>query len=193
VRSRAILGLSVALSGCLGVAGTQAAGLPAPFSLNSLKPTTEPPNWVPFIPASHTSTLWSPPFMRRISGDSYSVSTALRSHSGTLTLVYLNAGPKTGAERMSNWPAFRIDHLREERARDVHEEGKASGVGFRGGKGSCVMDDYITSREDHHYREVACFVQGRTTASVIVAAALVNEWPRYGPQLIRALESWQVG
>jgi hypothetical protein len=44
----------------------------------------------------------------------------------------------------------------------------------------------------HHYREVACFVQGQTTASVIVAAALVSEWPRYAPQLIRAIESWQV-
>jgi hypothetical protein len=192
VRSRAILGLSVVLGGCLAVAGTQAAGLPAPFSLRSLKPAPEPPNWVPFVPASHSSTLWSPPFMRRIPGDSYSVSTALRDHSGKLTLVYLNAGPKTGGERMRNWPAFRIDHLREERALDVHEEARASGVGFRGGKGSCVIDDYITSVKDHHYREVACFVQGRTTESVIVAAALVNEWPRYGPQLKRALESWEV-
>jgi hypothetical protein len=54
------------------------------------------------------------------------------------------------------------------------------------------MDDYITRRKGHHYREVACLVQGRTTASVIVAAVLVSEWPTYGPQLIRAIESWQV-
>jgi hypothetical protein len=130
--------------------------------------------------------------MHQIPGDGYSVSTALRDRSGQVTLVYLNAGPKTGLERMSNWPSFRLDHLREERARAVHEEGRASGLPFRGGKGSCVMDDYVTPRKNHHYREVACFVQGRTTASVIVAAALVSEWPRYGSELVRAIESWQV-
>jgi hypothetical protein len=130
--------------------------------------------------------------MHQIPGDSYSVSTELRDRSGDVTLVYLNAGPKTGGERMSNWPSYRIDHLREERARAVHEEAAASGLPFRGGKGSCVIDDYFTRRKGHHYREVACFVQGRTTASVIVAAALVSEWPRYGRELVRAIEAWQV-
>lgn len=130
--------------------------------------------------------------MRRIPGDAYSVSAALRGRSGQVTLVYLNAGPKTGGEKMGNWPRFRVDHLREEHDRAVHEEARASGIQFRGGKGSCVVDDYITRRKGYHYREVACFVQGRTTASVIVAAALVSEWPKYAPQLIRAIESWQV-
>jgi hypothetical protein len=130
--------------------------------------------------------------MRRIPSDAWSVSAALRDRAGKVTLVYLNAGPKTGGERMRDWPSFRLDHLREEQARAVHEEARASGIAFRGGKGSCVVDDYMTRRESHHYREIACFVQGRTTASVIVAAALVSQWPRYRSQLVRAIESWQV-
>ena len=186
------MGTSLVLSVCLSVAGACAGTLPPAFSLTSLKPAPEPPNWIPLVPASGTSILWYPPYMRRIAGDPYSVSTAVRDRSGQITLVYLNAGPKTGEEAMGNWPSFRVAHLREERDRAVHEEARASGIAFRGGKGSCVMDDYITRRGGHHYREVACFVQGRTTASVIVAAALVSEWPRYGPQLIRAIESWQV-
>jgi len=192
VRSRAILSTVLVVAGCLSVAGAHAAGPPAPFSLRSLKPSPEPPNWIPLVPASGTSTLWYPPEMRQIPGDNYSVSTALRDRSGEVTLFYLNAGPKTGDETMRNWPAFRLDHLREERNRSVHEEARASALSFRGGNGSCVVDDYVTRVKDHHYREVACLVQGRTTASVIVGAALVGEWPRYGSQLVRAIESWQV-
>jgi hypothetical protein len=192
VRSRAILGISLAVAACLSVASAFAAALPPPFSLTRLKPAPEPPNWIPLVPASGTSVLWYPPSMRQIPGDTYSVSTALRDRTGQVTLVYLNAGPKTGAETMATWPSFRVAHLREERDRAVHEEARASGITFRGGTGSCVVDDYITRRKGHHYREVACFVQGRTTASVIVAAALVSVWPTYAPQLIRAIESWQV-
>lgn len=191
MRSCAVLCISLGLAVCVA-AGSTGAGLPAPLSLSTLKPATEPPNWIPLLPRSRTSILWYPPFMRRIKSDPWSVSTALRDRSGDVTLVYLNAGPKNGGEKMAGWPQFRLDHLREEHARAVHEEAHASGVPFRGGRGSCVMDDYITRRKGHHYRELACFVQGRTAASVIVAAALVGEWPKYGPQLIRAVESWQV-
>ena len=55
-----------------------------------------------------------------------------------------------------------------------------------------MIDDYITRLADHHYREIACFVQGRRTASVIVAAALVNVWSKYGPLLEEAVEAWEV-
>ena len=188
--SRAITGILLALAVCLGAGGAFAAT--SPFPLSSLKPVAEPPNWVPLVPASGSSILWYPPFMQRIPGDTYSVSAALHDRSGQVTLVYLNAGPKSGAEKMSNWPSFRIAHLREKQNHAVHEEARVSGILLRGGKASCVMDDYTTPRKGYHYRELACFVQGRTTGSVIVAAALVSQWPKYGPQLIRAVESWQV-
>jgi hypothetical protein len=55
-----------------------------------------------------------------------------------------------------------------------------------------VSDTYVTAVADHHYREIACFVQGRTTASVIVATVLARAWPTYGRQLERVIDAWQV-
>lgn len=104
----------------------------------------------------------------------------------------MNAGPKTGTEKMSNWASFRLDHLREERERAIHEEAHASGLRFVGGRGTCIIDDYVTRVAPNHYREIACLVQGHTAESVIVAAGLVNMWPTYGPKLERAVEVWQV-
>ena len=48
----------------------------------------------------------------------------------------------------------------------MHEVAEASGLPFHGGTGSCVIDEYVTALAGHHYREIACFVQGRTAASV---------------------------
>ena len=124
-------------------------------------------------------------------GDASSVSAVLRDRNGTV-LLYLNGGPSTGSPNMASWPAFRLDHLREEHNRSVHEDAHAALLAFRGGKGSCVIDDYVTSRAPHHYREIACLVQGRSTASVLIAAALVQAWPTYASQLERAIEAWQV-
>jgi hypothetical protein len=190
-RCLVLLGLSLALPVCGAIAAAPTAtGAPAPFSLNTLKPAPEPPNWIPLYPPSRTSLLWYPPFLRKIPGDFYLASTGLVGHAGR-ELVYLSAGPKNGGEEMATWPDFRIALLRAEQTQ-VHEEATRSGVSFRGGKGTCVMDDYVTRVKANHYRELACFVQGRTSASVIVAAALVSQWSKYGPQLIRAVESWQV-
>jgi hypothetical protein len=53
-----------------------------------------------------------------------------------------------------------------------------------------VIDDYLT-RLEIHYREIACFVQGRTAASVVVAAALQSEWARAAPVLERAVAAYR--
>jgi hypothetical protein len=181
----------ITVAGGLGVGEASASKPPARASFTWLKPAPTPSGWMLLVPPSGSSLLWYPPWMRRIPGDSYSVSAALKDRSGTY-LVYLNAGPKTGNEQMSNWPSFRVDHLREEPNRTVHMDAHASGLTFRGGKGSCVMDDYLTRVKAHHYREIACLVRGRTAESVIVAAALVSAWPKYAPSLERAVQSWQV-
>ena len=55
-----------------------------------------------------------------------------------------------------------------------------------------LRDDYLTGVKVHHYREIACFVQGRTTASVVVAAALESNWTRAAPLLERAVEAYRV-
>jgi hypothetical protein len=65
------------------------------------------------------------------------------------------------------------------------------GLSFLGAKGSCVIDHYITKFHANHYQEIACFVQGRTTASVIVAAALQSEWPRAAAMLERAVSAYR--
>jgi len=74
----------------------------------------------------------------------------------------------------------------------VHEDGHAFGVAFRGGKGTCVLDDYLTRVANNHFEEIACLVRGKTADSVIVAAVLVPVLQKYGPVVQRAVEAYQV-
>jgi hypothetical protein len=61
--------------------------------------------------------------------------------------------------------------LRADDAATAHQDAAAQEVKFRGGTGWCVIDDYITRIGAHYFEEIACLVQGRTSASVVVAAA----------------------
>jgi hypothetical protein len=106
-------------------------------------------------------------------------------------LVYLDVTPKQGRERLSDWPRHRMVLVRAE-SNDVHEDGHAFGLAFRGGVGSCVLDDYRTRVENHHYREIACFVQGRTHATVLIAAALESAWTHAVKTLERAIDAYRV-
>jgi len=106
-------------------------------------------------------------------------------------LVYLDVSLKQGTETLHDWPSYRIGVVRGE-SNDVHEDGHAFGLSFRGGRGSCVLDDYRTRVENHHYREIACFVQGRRHASVLIAAALESQWARAVKTLERAVDAYRV-
>jgi hypothetical protein len=106
-------------------------------------------------------------------------------------LVYLDVSPKQGPEGLRDWPSYRLGVVRGE-SNDVHEDGHAFGLSFRGGRGSCVLDDYRTRVENHHYREIACFVQGRRYATVLIAAALESEWARAVKTLERAVDAYRV-
>ena len=64
---------------------------------------------------------------------------------------------------------------------------------FRGGRGSCVIDDYVTRVRGHHFREIACFVQGANASSVVVVAAPIALWSRNGPWLERVIAAYEVG
>jgi hypothetical protein len=55
-----------------------------------------------------------------------------------------------------------------------------------------VTDAYITKVRANHYTELACFVRGRTRASVIVAAAPTAHWKRVASLLTRAVAAYQV-
>ncbi|HEY2373565.1 MAG TPA: hypothetical protein VGH82_13660 [Gaiellaceae bacterium] len=117
------------------------------------------------------------------------MSVAKRDKSGRI-LVYLNATPQQGAETLSNWTVFRITHNRGE-SDAVHQHAAGVGLHFLGAEGSCVIDDYLSRVHVHHYREIACIVQGRTKTSVIVAAALESDWTRAAPLLERAISAYR--
>jgi hypothetical protein len=182
------LGVIFVLAAACCASSATAGALPL---LKSLKPAPAPSGWRLLIPKARGSRLWYPPSVKPVSADPYSVTAEIAGPRGS-DLLYLNAGPKTGDEKLSNWPSFRISHIRVDHNRWVREDAKAFDVPFRGGQGSCVIDDYLTVVHANHYREIACFVQGRTAASVIVAATLAKDWKRYRQQLERALEAWQV-
>lgn len=132
-----------------------------------------------------------PPVMRQIGGDAGSVTAASFSPSGGY-LTYLNATPRQGAETLGDWPAFRISHQRAESAALVRLLEVRRGVRFLGGTGTCVIDAYVTKVRANHYTELACFVRGRTSASVIVAAAPTARWASVAGQLARAVAAYQV-
>jgi len=119
------------------------------------------------------------------------VSAALLSPGGAFQL-YLNATPRQGAERLHDWAAFRLRLLLSDDAVSAHEVAAAQRVKFRVGTGSCLIDDYVTRIGAHHYEEMACLVQGRTSASVIVAAAPAAMWAQARPLLFRAVAVYLV-
>jgi hypothetical protein len=133
-----------------------------------------------------------PPSLRPVAGDKDAVSAARLSRAGAFQL-YLNATPRQGAERLRNWAAFRLRLLRSDDAVSAREVAAAQGLRFRGGTGSCVIDGYVTRIGAHHYDEIACLVQGRTSASVIVGAAPAAAWTRARPLLLRAVAAYLVG
>jgi hypothetical protein len=179
--------LSLAALLLVVVANTPAA---TPKLFRWLVPAAAPAGWKHLTLPSGAAVLFYPPSLHPISGDAGTVSAARKTASGR-TLVYLNSTPKQGDERLATWPAFRLGHTRDE-SLDVHADGQALGLRFRGGTGSCVIDDYVTRVKSNHYREIACLVQGRTSASVIVAAALQSEWKQALPLLERAVAAYRV-
>jgi hypothetical protein len=107
-------------------------------------------------------------------------------------LLYLNATPGQGGENLRNWAAYRVRVLRSEHASTVREDAAATGLAFFGGTGSCIIDDYVTRIGAHHYEELACLVQGRSGASVIVATAPAARWAQSRPLLEQAVAAYRV-
>ena len=156
-----------------------------------LHPAAAPAGWPHLALPNGTAVLSYPPSLRPLAGDTDAVSAA-RLGPDRAFQVYLNATPRQGRERPQGWAAFRLRLLRSDDAASAHQDAAAQGVKFRGGTGSCVIDDYLTRIGGHHYQEVACLVQGRTSASVIVAAAPAAAWARARPLLFRAVAAYLV-
>jgi hypothetical protein len=169
---------------CVGVSAAAGGG---PFSW--FKPAGPPADWEALVLPPGSAVLFFPPSMRPIHADAGSVSAA-QGTSGHY-VAYLNATPQQGPEQLSTWATFRLERLREENGEPVHEVARASDLAFRGGKGSCVIDDYFTRHKLRQFREIACLVRGRSAGSVVVAATPRADWGRIGPQLERAVSFYQ--
>lgn len=175
--------LAASASGTSGSSPARAFGLPAASSA--------PAGWHRATLAGGAAVLAYPPVMQLVSSDRGAASAAQLSSSGEY-LLYLNATPKQGDESLRNWPQFRLGHLTDDDASSAHELATISGVRFLGGTGTCVKDDYVTKVGAHHFTEIACFVQGRTSASVIVAAAPTASWASLSGLLGRAIAGYVV-
>jgi hypothetical protein len=156
-----------------------------------IHPAAAPAGWRQLGLPDGAAVLSYPPSLRRVAGDQDAVSAARLSPGGAFQL-YLNATPRQGDERLRNWAGFRLRLLRSDDAVSAREVAAAQGVKFRGGSGSCVIDGYVTRIGAHHYDEIACLVQGRTSTSVIVGAAAAATWSRARPLLFRAVAAYLV-
>jgi hypothetical protein len=107
--------------------------------------------------------------------------------------TYLNATPRQGGESLANWTRFRLDHLADDTAGPAKLLATAQGLAFRGGTGSCLLDDYTSRVGAHRYREIACLVSGDRGDSVLVAATLAADWPQQERALKLAVESYTTG
>ena len=184
--------LAIAASGC-GKAGNSggegASDAPAHAGQSRafawLHPSPPPRAWHTSQLPDGVARLAYPLGWQSIRSDPGTFSAAVRAPTGEIR-GYLNATPRQGAETLSNWGSFRVDHNRDEGDVDVKPVASATNLRFRSGHGSCVIDSY-TSSSGHGYREVACIVAGARATTVVVGAAPPAQWPRQGPAIERAI------
>jgi hypothetical protein len=159
--------------------------------VHTLSAQRAPASWHLLTLPDRGAVLAFPPSMRRVPGDRGTVSAAEFGAAGAY-LLYLNATPKQGNETLSGWPAFRIDHVAGEEHTTPRLVAASRGVRFLGGTGSCVIDTYVTKVKANHFTEIACYVQGKSSSSVIIGAAPTADWARASGLLMRAVAAFQV-
>ena len=186
---------AVALGAVAGIAAVVVAlaqpGRPAGQAFPPLHPAAAPAGWTRTALPNGTAVVSYPPALHPIAGDKGSISAAQLSPKGTFQL-YLNATPRQGTETLAHWAAFRLRFLRADSAANAHLDAAAQRVRFRGGTGSCVIDNYTTRVGAHHFQEIACLVQGRHSGSVIVAAAPAASWAQARSLLLRTVAAYQI-
>jgi hypothetical protein len=187
----AAIAATVAAAVTLSALAYARPGRPAAPAFPRLRPAAAPASWRHRTLPNGTAVLSYPPGLRPVASDRDAVSVARLSRSGAFQL-YLNATPRQGSEQPANWAAFRLRLLRSDDAASAQQVASAEGVAFRGGTGSCVIDRYVTRIGGHHFQEIACLVQGHTSASVVVAAAPAARWTTARPVLLRAVAAYFV-
>jgi hypothetical protein len=166
--------------------GDQTSHRSASGSFGWLRPAPPPADWkVARIPDG--ATLSYPPGWKPIRSDPGTATVALI-RDGDEIVGYLNVTPKQGPETLENWASFRPDHNRDEGDRSERVIASSTGLPFRGGHGSCVIDDYTTSKAT--YREIACLAAGSRSSAVVVAAAPIASWDEQAGTLRQAVSSF---
>jgi hypothetical protein len=189
-----VIALGLALAAVAAAAGiwssVSASSKPAATPLVP-PPASAPSGWQHLTLPNGTAVLYYPPSMHPVSGDSDAASAARLGPDGKF-LLYLNATPRQGGETLRNWSSYRVRVLTGDDASRASLDGAAVDQRFRGGTGSCVIDHYVTRVDAHRYTELACLVQGRSGASVIVAAAPTALWPSSRALLAQAVSAYTV-
>ncbi len=159
-----------------------------PQALAWVHPAELPPSWSGLRLPDSPAVLPLPRGWHSAHGDPGTRTAELTGPNGEIE-GYLNATPQQGEETLENWGEFRVDHNGDEEDRDVRLLSSATGLDFPSGKGSCVVDSYLTST-NHPYREIACIVAGSGATTVIVAAAPPDRWQAERTDLRRAITSF---
>jgi hypothetical protein len=180
-----------ACGGTTSAGGTSASKASAPVGFTWFHSRPTPDSWHRVWLPDGTAVLSYPQSLRPLHGDKGTVTAGITTKSG-FVVVYLNVTPRQGNETLRNWPDFRVQHLLGENASAATRAGQATGLEFRGGRGSCLLDSYTTKVGANHYREIACFVQGAHGASVLVAATAAADWGSYSGLLEKAVNAYAV-
>jgi len=181
-----VIGLVVAACAVSLGAGRHSSHDPGSHAFSWLRPAPPPPGWN--LARSTAAALAYPPGWTPIKTDPGTASVALLGNAGAID-AYLNVTPRQGKETLANWNHFRPAHNKGEGNKNVRVIAASTNLNFRSGRGSCVIDDYTTTSKAR-YREIACFVAGRTSSAVIVAAAPTALWDQQAVTLQHAVSSF---
>lgn len=162
--------------------------LPSAFSW--FAPGPPPSSWREYGAVQGTVVVADPPRLKPLGGSGGSLSFAARGARGAY-FAFIDVTPQQGAENLAGWAAFRLGLLRTDGAKGIHEDATAGNLPFRGGTGACVIDDYVT-RAGTAFHEIACFVEGPHSGSVVVVAAPPSDWRSYAMPLERVVSSYRV-
>ena len=160
-------------------------------SFGWLSPEVAPATWHRVTTQSGEAVLSYPPPFMPIAGDHGSASAAVESRTGKI-LAYVNVTPGEGDEQLKGFGRFRVHLIGKDDDRDVHLDSSAEDLAFRGGTGSCVIDDYLTRVGNNHYKEIACLVVGQHASSVVIAAGANADWTHFLPLLRESVASFRI-
>ena len=188
--SGAVATASGAPAGTAG-APTPASGTTGPQAAFSwFAPGPAPASWKHFVAVEGTAVVSDPPRLKPIDGGQGTITFAARGAHGAY-LAFVHVTPQQGAENLTGWVAFRLALLKTDGAHQIHEDAAANNLVFRGGTGACVIDDYV-AHSGLPFHEIACFVEGPHSGSVIVVATPPTQWRSYAAALERVVSSYHV-